>query len=170
MRLTYGHTRFVLLCGNRAIKVVRIRPVHAAAVILHVLLSRKRRNRFMEKHGASRYLTAWREFWDGLYANRNEYRYYQASHDPRVMPTEQQLLGGWIVIQQRGRPITMDELAQAQHLHFESQEEQIESGKHWQFCHHPDDGRIVLVDYGRQATLTALIDTEVLFDRTVAAC
>jgi hypothetical protein len=139
--------------------MVRIRPLHAAVVMLHVLLSRKRRQRFVKRHSSSQYLTAWREFWDGLYANRNEYWYYQNSRDPRVMATERQLLGGWIIIQRRGKPIAPDELATMQYLPIEDQEDRLESGKHWQFCRHPDDGRIVLVDYGRQATLTTLINT-----------
>jgi hypothetical protein len=165
---TYGSTRFIFLIGDRAIKVVRIRPLHAAAVILHVLFSRKRRNRFVRKHAASSYGSAWREFWDGFYVNRNEYWYYQRSKDPRVMPTERQLLGGWIIIQRRGEPVEEADLAELQDwtLSFyleaeelEGEEEWPEMGKPWQFCRHPDDGHIVLVDYGRAATLAALIKT-----------
>jgi hypothetical protein len=94
----------------------------------------------------------------GMYANRNEYLYYKASKDPRVMPTIAQLFSGWIIIQPRGTPISANELSQKPSLRQRVGVESCEVDKAAQFCRHPD-GRIVLVDYGRRATTEVLFET-----------
>lgn len=157
MRIRYGATRFVFLIGNEAIKIGRIRLLRFLARMLILPFSRKRREHFFTKYGPMFWQAALNDLCAGLYANRNEYEYYRESKDFRVMPTIRQLLRGWIVVQLRGDPVSSDELSEGPFIKQQIGTENCEVAEEAQFCRHPEDGHIVLVDYGRQATLKALM-------------
>ncbi len=159
MRIRCGTTRFVFLIGNEAIKIGRIRPLRFLARMLIFPFSRKRREHFFTKYGPTFWKAALNDLCAGLYANRNEYEYYRESRDFRVMPTIKQLLRGWIVVQLRGDPVSSNELSEAPFIKQQIGTENCEVTEEAQFCRHPKNRRIVLVDYGRRATLEALAMT-----------
>ena len=156
MRIKLGTTRIVLLIGDKAVKIGRLRPLRLLARMLLLPFSWQRRQHFLAKYGPKFAQAMLNDLCAGLYANRNEYAYYKVYRDSRVMPTTEQLCGGWIIIQPRGTPISVNELSEKPSLKQRIGMESCEVDTAAQFCRHPD-GRIVLVDYGRRAT------TEVLF-------
>jgi len=155
MRIRYGATRFVLLIGDEAIKIGRIRLLRFFARMLILPFSRKRREHFFIKYGPTFWQAALNDLCAGLYANLNEYEYYQASKDFRVMPTIRQLLYGWVIVQLRGEPVSLAELSKGPFIKQKIGEENCEVIEEKQFCRHAD-GRIVLIDYGRRVTIQAL--------------
>jgi hypothetical protein len=157
MHITYGATRFVLLTGNKAIKIARFRPIRLMFRVMVLPLSSKRnRDRFYEKYGTG-LLTAIRNYlFVGLVANRIEYEYYKKHRDLRVMPTQKQFLRGLITVQDRGTRVSNIELSEE--YPFTSLDPSTlcpEMLKAVQFCRN-SQGRIVMVDYGMSSTIRAL--------------
>lgn len=151
MRIAYGHTRFVILVGDKAIKVARLRLLRSLSRFVVLPFSQKRRDHFFGKYGSSFGRALWNDLWDGLFANQGEYEYYERFHDPRVIPTLTKLLGGWIVIQQRGEPIRSEECPDI----FRSQAPENDMSNPAQYARSAE-GSIVLVDYGKGTTREAL--------------
>jgi len=158
MRIRLGTTRIVLLIGDQAIKIGRLRPLRLLLRLLILPFSRERRRHFLAKYGPGITRAVMQDLCAGLYANRNEYDYSATHRDPRVIPTTKRLWGGWIVIQLRGTPIMVHELPEAPVLRKRIGTQPCEMDKATQFCRHPD-GRVVLADYGRITTVTALSET-----------
>ena len=80
----------------------------------------------MDKYGPGYFRALLHDICFGLYANREEFLYYQTHRDdPRLMPTLALHLGGWVEVQPKGRPIR---------------------GEH-QFVRNMG-GRVVCIDYG----------------------
>lgn len=154
MRIRIGTTRLVFLVGDSAIKIGRMRPLRLLLRMLCLPCSRQRRQHFLAKYGPGFARAALNDLCAGLYANRNEYAYYTARKDPRVMPTTRQLLNGWVIIQLRGMPISARDLAEKPLIR-QRTAEKCEVDDAMQFCRHPD-GRVVLADYGRRTTIEAL--------------
>lgn len=150
MRLTYGKTRIVFLCGGHAYKFGKIRPLRFACRLILMLFSEHRRMHFYEKYGRKFWAAAWNDVFAGPIANRNEYLYYKDSHDERVMPTTKCLLHGWLVIQERGVPVGEHELASDSRVH--QLVGSCETRCARQFARSRTDARIRLIDYGRTET------------------
>ncbi len=155
MRIRCGSTRFVLLVGDRAIKIGRMRPLRLLFRLLLLPFSKKRREHFFAKYGHTFLQAAWKDLCAGLYANRGEYEYCQAFKDPRVMPTIVLLLKGWIVIQPRGRPLLPNDVRSQLRVFEKCRGRECEMTFPEQFAVNAD-GQVVLVDYGRAETRTAL--------------
>jgi hypothetical protein len=159
VRTAYGNTRFVILSGTRAIKIARPRPLFALSRIWQIISQPERREHFRERYAKSSPHSVWRDFWIGVGINRNEYDYYQRSHDPRVMPTEHLLLSGFIIIQLRGEPIVDIDLIEPPHHDEKFQEEIREIFSIRQYQRNPKTGCVVLVDYGRPRLIEFLEET-----------
>lgn len=152
--LRYGTTRVVLLVGERAIKIGRVRPLRVLSRFLLWPFSARRRKHFLEKYGPGFGQAVLHDLCAGLYANRTEYEYYQRTRDVRVMPTTAALCGGWIVLQPRGSAVCEREISQS-------------LGQEWlgvdcnevvrakQFCR-TRSGAVVLIDYGKPYTCALL--------------
>lgn len=149
MRIACGSTRMVLLIGDRAFKIGRVRPLRVLLRLCVLPFSQERREHFSKKYGHKFAQAVWKDMCAGLYANRGEYEYYQSSRDPLVMPTVSCFLGGWIVVQPRGERVSHNE------LRVRPVSPECEMTEPEQFAR-ASDGRVVLVDYGRPETRTAL--------------
>lgn len=156
MIMKIGTTRVVFLVGDRAIKVATIRPLRLFFRLATLPFSSKNnRNRFSEKYGNCLFRALWSYFLSGLYANRAEYEYHiDNPQDDRVMPTTEYHFGGLVISQLRGASVTEMELLK-ENPFAGYQKLCVEMNQPWQFCRHPD-GRVVLVDYGRDETIAAL--------------
>ena len=127
MRFRYGDTRFVYLSRDYAYKLGRVRPLRVLARLIFVLpFFPKRRKHFFKKYGSNFFRAVFRDLFFGMYANREEYAYYQThKDDQRLMPTLSMLWNGLVNVQYRGSAI---------------------KGEH-QYVRHMS-GRIVCIDYG----------------------
>lgn len=161
MNIAWGQTRFVLLWGSDAIKVARFRPVRFLARLPLLVFSKKRRAHFFKKYGDSFFSAMKNDLFAGVIANRVEYDYSMRYSDWRIMPIRAVFLGGWIVVQERGDSVSAGELAQESPLKrpFFVRGKSHLSDPH-QFCRN-SEGRVVLVDYGNEATQQYLRETAV---------
>lgn len=157
MRMRYGATRFVLLVGDKAIKIGRIRPLRVFVRMLIIPFSKKRREHFFARYGPGFGHAVWNDLCVGLYANRIEDDYYQSSKDPRVMPTIGRLLGGWVIVQLRGVPVSTSELEKSSFTRERLRRRDCDLGGDHQFCRL--GRKVVLVDYGARSTTDALLAT-----------
>ena len=156
MRMTYGQTRFVILVGDKAIKIGRVKLLNLLIRWIFILpFSKKRRDHYFTKYGKTIVEAIRNEWLQGLYANRREYSYYSRSKDPLVIPTTKIILTGWIIIQDRGNPITNQDLA---HFPEPFRQESITDGEMRSPSQYATTkkGKIVLVDYGRIQTIRTL--------------
>lgn len=160
MRIVFrGKTRIVVLTGNKAIKISRVRVFRLLVrTITFPLMSKNNHRRFYARYGTPFWRGALKYFVAGVYANWNEFEYYQTTSDPRVIPTRKSYLGGWIVIQDRGTSVSKDELAKQNPFKGLSVDSNfLEKDQPWQFCYL--NGKILLADYGRKETREALQQT-----------
>lgn len=156
--LKFGQTRFVILWGDKAIKIGRCRPLRALARLLLLTVSEKQRKRYREKYGAVFHEAFLHDVFAGVYANTVEYRYYQLSRDSRVMPTVHLLCGGWVAIQKRGTAIKKNEMREAPAIPHELGGEFCDTPYIKQYCR-TTNGRVVLIDYGRPVVWAVLFQT-----------
>lgn len=151
MQITFaGKTRIVLIFKRRVIKFARIRFLRVPGHLVRLLISPEFRVRFYERYGATFCAALWKDLFLGFYANRSE-----ASvdwHDRRVAPTLASFFFGFINIQQRGRPVTEEELKNACPFDREkfSGQVRIEAYDPHQYCKITGRG-VVLADYGEPA-------------------
>ena len=136
MRIKSGSTRFVLLAGNSAIKIARVRPLRFLARALIMCFSKMRRHHFFEKYGATFFKAMRNDIFAGITANRNEYSYYIESSDSRVMPVIRQFLCCCVIVQVRGTDISFSELENETPLNekFVAGDELYEVWEPNQFC------------------------------------
>jgi len=157
--ITRGHTRIIVLFGDRAIKIARFRPFRLFfRMLLYPFQSLSKQGRFHERYGPMpggmwKYLTA------GYQANRVEYEYWRLTSDSRIMAVMQRHLGYSILIQLRGQEVTIDELKnddpfRSVHKRFHKS---LRAGVPAQFAKRA--GRIVLIDFGETETRDALLAT-----------
>ena len=160
MQIKCGKTRIVFLIKDQAIKIGKVRPIRLfVRMVAFPFTSQRNHDRFYARYGSTLPRAVWRYLIAGLFANRNEYEYYQACRDCRVMPTVRKFLGGWVVIQHRGTAVSALELGLGNPFDvLETNPEFLERNQPWQFCRN-SGGQIVLVDYGRRETCQALETT-----------
>lgn len=151
MQIACGSTRVVLLAGDKAVKIARFRPIRFLLRMLMIAFSRKKRLHFFEKYGPVFIHAVYNDIFAGVIANRNEYSYYIERMDRRVMPSLGQYLGGLIVTQVRGTPVSLHELDTEDPFAGLVTNSACEVSDPKQFCRHPA-GQLVLVDYGRVET------------------
>lgn len=157
MRIRYGATRFVLLLGDKAYKFGRVRPFRFLARMCIIPFSQKRRKHFFERYGPGFAEAVKNDLFAGLRANQNEYAYYRAFKDSRVMPITGFLLEGWVIVQTRGIPVSHEEIEKSPlAVKCLRRQEYDLCGDH-QFCSFGD--KVVLVDYGGKVTTDALAAT-----------
>ncbi len=72
MQIRYGATRLVLLVGDQAIKIGRIRLWKLLGRVVILPFSKKSRGHFLKKYGPGFWHAVWHSLFIGLYANRLE--------------------------------------------------------------------------------------------------
>jgi len=151
MVFEYGSTRFVFLVGKRAFKFARISLVRfVGRILLFPFLGHRWK--------ASMSQALYHYILGGITCNQNEYAYYERTHDVRVMPTRQIFFWGWLIVQDRGAPVSQREML------FEYPfgrdlllRDEIDMNTAKQFARHRN-GRVLLVDYGTLQACGALED------------
>ena len=157
MRIRYGNTRFVLLWGDTAYKIARVRPLRTLARIIIELPQPRRRGRFVAKYGPGLVHALQHDLLVGIFANRREFDYWQQHRDPRVMPTTRSYWGGLVVTQPRGLPLTSTACSVCGTESFLPEElRALEIVKARQFCLDPATLNLLLIDYGKESTVLAL--------------
>lgn len=154
MRLRFGNTRFVVVFGNRAYKIGKIRVLRFILRIPFLLLCRELRKRFFTKYGETLGKAMVSDIFAGLIANRVECHYWQNKHDSRVVPIMSVWFTGFVIIQERAEPISIQELGTATPFKTCSIPDTISPR---QFGRH--HGVVRLLDYGDQRTCAELSRT-----------
>ena len=141
----HGATRFVLLYGQRAIKIGRFRPIKVLGRLITLPFSK---NKSFLKKGRGLWLPTWQYLFAGIIANKNEFQYSQ-NHidDPLIAPITREILWGLVIIQLRTASVSEDE-ARAWWI-----ERGVASSCLAGLCEQKHlgrtpDGHIVIVDYG----------------------
>lgn len=159
MQLRYGRTRLVVLVGNMAIKIGRIRPLCSLVRTMILPFSKKGRERYQSKYGYNFFQAICNDVFAGIIANRHEYSYSQRRpEDVRVIPTIRQYLGGLVVVQIRCVEVTEQELTDESPFKLRLIESCWEISTPTQFGRNPL-GQLVLIDYGRKQTVQMLYQT-----------
>ncbi len=156
MKVACGNKRIVVLLGNHAFKVGKIRFVRLFCRLLILPFSKRLRERFLDKYGNTWSSALFNDLFAGLLCNRREYGYFLKTDDKRVIPTIKQLLGGHIVVQIRGKPVS-DEDVKRNHPKYQDPEYKIANlDKPEQYCICPTDGTVRITDYGDSSTIELL--------------
>lgn len=155
MEIRQGATRVVILTGDNAIKIAKIRFLHFLGRVMALIFSRNERKGLVERHGKAPLRGIKNGIFPGRAANLNEYRYYMASKDPRVMPVLKKMLWGLVVIQQKGIPVSPAELA-GNYPFQTAEKDTCDLARAEQFCRRTGDLKIVLVDFGMESTVEFL--------------
>ncbi len=153
MKIKQGATRIVILIGNMAIKIGKVRILRFTLRMISFPFSKYQRNRFYQKYGDAFWKAARQDILFGVLANRNEYRYYQETRDKRVVPTLKLFLGGLVVIQEKGKEVDTCFLSNIPFIQLHP----AEMGSTNQFCVLHDS--ILLADYGHSETCRILRET-----------
>lgn len=155
MHIKYGKTRFVVLIGSYAVKIGRFLILKCAIRILLGLFLKKQRI-FFREHGETLVSGVWNYLVKGWISNMREYNHWQSFQDDlRLVPVLKKVMGGWIIIQVRGKAISPEEFCSENPL---PSQFFIEGASHWQVCRLPD-GRVALADYGFEKTCQFLRET-----------
>jgi hypothetical protein len=150
MKIKSGKTRIVFLVGDKAIKFGRVRLLRLILrILLFPFMSKHNNMLFYEAYGKYFLLGMFNYLLVGIDANKREYQYYKESNDNRVVPTRKILLNGWIVIQDRGEFVSLQELEKNNPFKdVVGYPIFTEKHEYWQFC--KIDGQLLLADYGRK--------------------
>lgn len=142
-----GKTRIVLIFEKKVVKIARIRLLRVSGHLIKILYSPKFQAKFYERYGATFGVALWRDLFWGFYANRNE-----AHADPtdrRIAPTLASFCYNFINIQEKGLPVSEEELAES--CPFDRSQlvglVKTEMNDPHQYCRISGRG-IVLADYG----------------------
>lgn len=157
MRLAIGSTRIVLLVGDDAVKIAYFRLIHLfLRVLLMPFASKDRRETFRraKKYHRHFFVALVRRVLFGILMNQNEFAYFKKYNDPLVVPVRRLLFGGFINIQERGCPVTSEEIAPFIVQHDLAGVFDTRNSKN--FCR-LKNGHIALVDYGDSRTIRGLI-------------
>ena len=157
MQLRKGATRYVILVGSKSMKIGKVRPFRTFSKLISLAFSERRRINFKEEYGSNFLLALWRFMIVGIWANRNEFFYYQKYKDTRVIPTTQIFLFGMISIQERGLSVTEFELERNHPLDpsvVNRRNSDLRDARQYCFC---KDGVIRVVDYGNKGTCDVLM-------------
>lgn len=159
MRTYLGGTRVVILVGRYAVKIVRIRVLHALIKAVAFFISKDARRALLRRHGHAPVVAIGRSVFVGLLANRNEHRYSRRfPDDPRVMRVYGRLFWGLVIIQERGFPVSHAEFAAECPLKHPLGDV-VEYIRKDQYCRRVSDDRVVLVDFGNKAATDFLLFT-----------
>jgi hypothetical protein len=152
-----GSTRLVVLVGDKAVKIAKIRLRDPFRRLLGFFFFQRTRRDLLSKYSHAPIKCVGNRIFIGIAANRNEYRYYTSTKDSRVMPVQKQLFGGLVIIQERGLPVTPDEFMK-DCLSISGDEIHDMTGIH-QFCRRFGTRQIVLIDFGNEETTKFLVAT-----------
>lgn len=158
MEIKSGGTRIVILVGNKAVKIAKIRLLDPFRRLVGLIFSRSTREQLLTNYGHAPAKCGLKRILLGLIANRNEYRYYQSTKDPRVMPVERQILWGLVIVHERGIPIDAGEIVEDCPFNVTIDEAHDLTGMH-QFCRRSETRRIVVIDFGNEETMNYLMAT-----------
>jgi hypothetical protein len=123
--------------------------------VIKFFFSRSVRNGLIQRHGHAPLTAIKNILFLGVRANRNEYHYSLSGSDPRTMPVMTKLLGGFIIVQLRGTPVSSEEVERDCPFYFPNGQE-CDLDKAHQFCRHPESKAIVIVDFGQEDTIAFL--------------
>ena len=151
-----GGTRIVMLCGDKAYKLARFRPLRLfCRMLLFPFQTRKKQKQFYERYGRFP-MSFWHYITVGFTINRTEYEYWQHTHDTRVMPAVGKFMGYFIIVQMRGERISAAEFRMndlfgdlSRQTYFD-----LQCDKPHQFAKR--EGKVLLIDYGDRYTSAAL--------------
>jgi hypothetical protein len=152
MKVRIGCTRIVVLVGDRAIKIARIRVLRPFLRIPFLVCSGSRRRRYMEKYGPGILAAVARDILAGLTSNRNESSYYGSADDRRPAPVKRTLLFGAVIVQARGGEASAEEVRASRCADIAAHDPESRSAK--QYCRIGDE--VFLVDYGSRETIAYL--------------
>lgn len=153
--VTLGNTRFVILTPRYAIKVTRIRPFFALRWLYLFLSGKINKNPDQINQSALR-ITIGISL-AGILSNIREYLYSKKHpEDDRIFICIFSILG-LIVVQERGFEINQKEFETE--INWISKSLLLDLEKPEQFCRHPKDRKIRIVDYGRKNTYELLEKT-----------
>jgi len=158
VKISFGSKRIVLLTGNHAIKIGKIRLVRFVSRFFVLPFSKRLRGRFIIKYGPGWKTALFNDLFAGLMSNRNEYTYFQEDKNIHVMPTSKQFLKGHVIIQLRGSAVSEKEIEKEFPNYKSSEYREAELNTARQFCRHPD-GKIRIADYGNISTIHLIKET-----------
>lgn len=151
IKFSYGRTRFVILAGNKAIKIAMIPLlIYFIRDMLKFFLPDKRR-KFLSRNRTQIYKISISYIFQGIIVNNNEYKYWRDNRDERVVPVLRRYLGGLIIMQTRGEEVLDQGFVNPLGSQF------VEAGKSEQFCR--IEGKLKLADYGETETYRLLRQT-----------
>lgn len=159
MKIKLGTTRFVLLVGDSAIKIARIRPIRCFfRIVSFPFTSIGNHERFYKKYGNTFATAIPRYIFFGFYANRMEFDFYQKHpEDCRIVPTVKIFAWGLVVIQKRGSSVSSETLELLSPFKNETILKHHEVHHPKQFCQ--INNKVLLVDYGHRETCKFLVQT-----------
>ncbi|MFA6297195.1 MAG: hypothetical protein WC629_01395 [Candidatus Paceibacterota bacterium] len=154
----WGSTRFVILTGEGAIKIGRVRPVRVLLHLFSIPFSQTRREHFFDKYGHDLLPALWQDLMAGPISNLLEYNYCLECRDGRVMPVTTKYFGGLVIIQEEGGDeVTIEELIREHPVqNYSTVPKNADMGTPDQFRRRKSTGEVVLVDFGKKTTLNVL--------------
>jgi len=158
LHISWGSTRFVILTGDEAIKIGKIRPIRVVLHLLSIPFSQTRRKHFFDKYGPKLLPALWQDLMAGPISNLLEYHYCLECRDGRVMPVTTKYWGGLVIIQEEGgSEVTTEELAREHPVqNYSIVSKYADMGTPDQFRRRKSTGKVVFIDFGRKTTLDAL--------------
>lgn len=158
MKICFGGTRVVLLFGDKAVKVGRIKPIRLILrILLFPFMPKKRNDLYREVYGGNFLLSIVNYLLIGKRSNEIEYGYYQRTKDERVTPTKKIFLSGWVIVQNGGKSVSAQKLEENNPFKNICPSLFPEKNTPRQFCE--IDGKIFLADYGRPGAVDILMKT-----------
>ncbi len=115
MQIAWGGTRFVILCGDRAYKVARIRPFRILRqLVVHSL--RGEVSHKLRRFGDAKMSAGFKYVLGGIIANKDEFCNWSRHQTYDLARVVSVHFGGLLLIQEKGEPISGDEAPLAHRL------------------------------------------------------
>ena len=105
MRILAGHTRVVVVIGNKAYKIAKFRPIVVMGKLRKMALDQSEFDRLYQKHKQSKIKGFAKVLFAGLFANWAEWRYWKRTQDARCIPSLSIWLGGLVLVQRSAEPV-----------------------------------------------------------------
>lgn len=161
IRISWGTTRFVVLVGTVAIKMVRPRPLWVLRRLARYLITGVAPKRLLA-YADNPLESAAKHLFAGVAVNRREYRLWQEFPHHFMVPTLYSLRG-IVNIQMRGQAISEEELALSHpfrsSLKGMTPDAIGDMVKAMNFCRY--EGHICLLDYGSEDTFALFSQPEI---------
>jgi len=140
----------VVLIGNCAIKIARFRLIRPA-IRLAQLFREKRVRTQLRKYDENALMGSLKYLCAGVVANRVEYQLSREYPNAPIAEVLTMLLGGLIIIQERGEPVSIFNSQVRSHPLWAAMVEEAgnEFGAQLQFARFTPDSQVRLVDFGR---------------------